>query len=75
MLKQIIASELLEDLSPEQQQLLSGGKSQTNGENGEDNNDDDEQEKEFPSGSKVRRYPIRLTGILTVVKPKKDKKD
>ncbi|WP_414564377.1 MULTISPECIES: hypothetical protein [unclassified Anabaena] len=72
MLKQIIASDLLEDLSAEEQELLSGGQNEMDVENGED---DDELSTEFPSGDRVRRYPIRLTGILEVVKPKKDKED
>ncbi|WP_414542915.1 hypothetical protein [Nostoc sp. CCY0012] len=71
MLNQIIASDLLEDLSAEEQELLSGGQNEMDVENGED----DEQSTEFPTGDRVRRYPIRLTGILEVVKPKKDKED
>ena len=65
MLKQIIKSELLEDLSAEQQQLLSGGQRNSN----------DEPSIEFPTGSRVRRVPIRLTGILEVVKPEKEEEE
>jgi hypothetical protein len=71
MLNQIIASDLLEDLSAEEQELLSGGQREIDLEVEEE----EEEGKEFPTGARVRRIPIRLTGILEVVKPKKDKED
>lgn len=72
MLNQLIEFELLEDLSAEQQQILSGGQAQNRVEN-DDDDDEEMPSMEFPTGSRVRRVPIRLTGILEVVKPRRQR--
>ncbi|MDB9373104.1 hypothetical protein [Nodularia sphaerocarpa] len=72
MSNQIIESDFFEELSAEQQQLLSGGQNQF-GMMGEF--EDEPEQSDCPkdtdepdSEGTVRRIPIRLTGILEVVK-------
>ncbi|MBW4558993.1 MAG: hypothetical protein KME59_24350 [Trichormus sp. ATA11-4-KO1] len=83
MSTQIITSDLLEELSAEQQQLLAGGQrgfedQQFDDQQFEDQQFDDQQfdgegredRQDFtPSrGRSVKRVPIRLTGVLEVIK-------
>lgn len=67
MLTKITESKLFEDLSPEQQELLAGGQFDEQM-NQFDTQFPEEDRFEEPSRKRVRRIPIRLTGILEVVK-------
>ncbi|MBI1241439.1 hypothetical protein [Umezakia ovalisporum] len=71
---QITKSELFEELSAEQQELLAGGEfSQTEGFDGQvdqfDQQDQFDRRRDSRDGEKrLRRIPIRLTGVLEVIK-------
>ncbi|YAF96895.1 MAG: hypothetical protein AB3A66_04255 [Nodularia sp. CChRGM 3473] len=83
MSNHIITSDLLEDLSAEQQQLLAGGQRGFDDQQLDDQQFDGQQldDQQFdgegregrqdftPSrGRRVKRVPIRLTGVLEVIK-------
>ena len=67
MLTKITESKLFEDLSPEQQELLSGGEFDEQMNQFDTQFPQEDSFDERPS-KRVRRIPIRLTGILEVVK-------
>lgn len=67
MSTKITESKLFEDLSPEQQELLAGGQFDEQM-NQFDTQLPEEDRFDEPGKKRVRRIPIRLTGILEVVK-------
>ncbi len=78
MSTKITKSDLFEELSAEKQELLAGGQQgltfQMGGFDGDDRDFDRRDDRDFDRRdsrdreSRIRRIPIRLTGILEVVK-------